>query len=97
MFVVPGVSSALAAPAAAGVPVTHRGVAHEWVVVSGHLPPDHPQSLVDWPASACRGDVSTASPPSPSGRHSGPPAIVVFGGVVNVFDDTALATVVPTR
>src|SRR5207244_8183756 len=50
--VVPGVTSAIAVPAAAGIPVTHRGVAHELVVVSGHLPPDHPQSLVDWPALA---------------------------------------------
>jgi uroporphyrin-III C-methyltransferase/precorrin-2 dehydrogenase/sirohydrochlorin ferrochelatase len=56
--VVPGVTSALAVPAAAGIPVTHRGVAHELVVVSGHLPPDHPQSLVDWPALArLRGTV----------------------------------------
>ncbi|MEH0934742.1 uroporphyrinogen-III C-methyltransferase [Micromonospora psammae] len=47
---VPGVSSAIAAPALAGVPVTHRGVAHDVTVVSGHLPPDHPESLVDWPA-----------------------------------------------
>ncbi|MPZ26408.1 MAG: uroporphyrinogen-III C-methyltransferase [Micromonosporaceae bacterium] len=47
--VVPGVTSALAVPAAAGIPVTHRGVAHELVVVSGHLPPDHPDSLVSWP------------------------------------------------
>jgi uroporphyrin-III C-methyltransferase/precorrin-2 dehydrogenase/sirohydrochlorin ferrochelatase len=30
--------------------VTHRGVAHELVVVSGHLPPGHPDSLVDWAA-----------------------------------------------
>jgi uroporphyrin-III C-methyltransferase/precorrin-2 dehydrogenase/sirohydrochlorin ferrochelatase len=50
--VVAGVTSALAVPAAAGIPVTHRGVAHELVVVSGHVPPDHPQSLVDWPALA---------------------------------------------
>ena len=50
VLVVPGVSSAVAAPAAAGMPVTHRGVAHEVVVVSGHLPPGHPESLVDWPA-----------------------------------------------
>src|SRR5204862_7727047 len=50
--VVPGVTSALAAPAAAGIPVTHRAVAHELVVVSGHVPPDHPDSLVDWPALA---------------------------------------------
>ena len=34
--VVPGVSSALAAPAAAGIPVTHRGLASGFVVVSGH-------------------------------------------------------------
>ncbi len=50
--VVPGVTSAIAVPAAAGIPVTHRGVAHEFIVVSGHVPPDHPQSLVDWPALA---------------------------------------------
>ncbi|MEO3748312.1 uroporphyrinogen-III C-methyltransferase [Plantactinospora sp. B5E13] len=50
--VVPGVTSSIAAPAAAGIPVTHRGVAHEFTVVSGHLPPDHPNSLVDWSALA---------------------------------------------
>jgi uroporphyrin-III C-methyltransferase/precorrin-2 dehydrogenase/sirohydrochlorin ferrochelatase len=50
--VVPGVTSSIAAPAAAGIPVTHRGVAHEFTVVSGHLPPEHPASLVDWPALA---------------------------------------------
>ena len=50
--VVPGISSAFAVPAVAGVPVTHRGVAHEVVVVSGHAPPGHPESLVDWSALA---------------------------------------------
>ncbi|HET8662517.1 MAG TPA: uroporphyrinogen-III C-methyltransferase [Micromonosporaceae bacterium] len=56
--VVPGVTSAVAAPAAAGIPVTHRGVAHELVVVSGHLPPGDPESLVDWAALArLRGSV----------------------------------------
>jgi uroporphyrin-III C-methyltransferase/precorrin-2 dehydrogenase/sirohydrochlorin ferrochelatase len=50
--VVPGVTSAIAAPAGAGIPVTHRGVAHEFTVVSGHVPPDDPASLVDWPALA---------------------------------------------
>ena len=50
--VVPGVTSAFGVPAVAGVPVTHRGVAHEVVVVSGHVPPGHPTSLVDWPALA---------------------------------------------
>jgi uroporphyrin-III C-methyltransferase / precorrin-2 dehydrogenase / sirohydrochlorin ferrochelatase len=37
--VVPGLSSVLAAPAAAGIPLTHRGVAAEFTVVSGHLDP----------------------------------------------------------
>jgi uroporphyrin-III C-methyltransferase/precorrin-2 dehydrogenase/sirohydrochlorin ferrochelatase len=50
--VVPGVTSAIAVPAVAGIPVTHRGVAHEFTVVSGHLPPGDPASLVDWPALA---------------------------------------------
>ena len=50
--VVPGVTSSVAAPALAGIPVTHRGVAHEFAVVSGHVPPDSPQSLVDWGALA---------------------------------------------
>ncbi|MBV9059328.1 MAG: uroporphyrinogen-III C-methyltransferase [Pseudonocardiales bacterium] len=48
--VVPGVTSAISVPAAAGIPVTHRGLAHEFVVVSGHIAPDDPGSLVDWPA-----------------------------------------------
>jgi uroporphyrin-III C-methyltransferase/precorrin-2 dehydrogenase/sirohydrochlorin ferrochelatase len=50
--VVPGVTSAVAVPAMAGIPVTHRGVAHEFVVVSGHLAPDDPASLVSWRALA---------------------------------------------
>ncbi|MHA7276471.1 uroporphyrinogen-III C-methyltransferase [Arthrobacter sp. Hz1] len=36
--VVPGVSSAISVPAAAGIPVTHRGVSHLFTVVSGHAP-----------------------------------------------------------
>ncbi|MGW0021933.1 uroporphyrinogen-III C-methyltransferase [Rhodococcus sp. NPDC003382] len=50
--VVPGITSAIAVPSAAGVPVTHRGVTHEFVVVSGHVAPDHPDSLTDWSALA---------------------------------------------
>lgn len=50
--VVPGLSSAIAVPARVGIPVTHRGVAHEFTVISGHLPPDHPDSLVAWEAVA---------------------------------------------
>lgn len=48
--VVPGITSAFAAPSVADVPVTHRGVAHEVVVISGHVAPDDPRSLVDWPS-----------------------------------------------
>src|SRR5207253_1629675 len=36
--VVPGVSSAVAGPAAAGIPVTYRGVARSLLVVTGHEP-----------------------------------------------------------
>ena len=36
--VVPGVSSAVGVPGAAGIPVTHRGVSHVFTVVSGHVP-----------------------------------------------------------
>jgi uroporphyrin-III C-methyltransferase/precorrin-2 dehydrogenase/sirohydrochlorin ferrochelatase len=50
--VIPGLTSATSVPAAAGIPVTHRGVAHDFTVISGHLPPDHPDSLVEWDAVA---------------------------------------------
>lgn len=50
--VVPGLSSAISVPGLVGIPVTHRGVAHEFTVVSGHLPPGHPESLVEWSALA---------------------------------------------
>lgn len=36
--VIPGVTSAIAVPAAAGIPLTHRGVSHLFTVVSGHAP-----------------------------------------------------------
>jgi uroporphyrin-III C-methyltransferase/precorrin-2 dehydrogenase/sirohydrochlorin ferrochelatase len=50
VHVIPGLSSPLAVPAVAGIPVTHRAVAHDFTVVSGHVPPGHPESLVDWDA-----------------------------------------------
>jgi uroporphyrin-III C-methyltransferase/precorrin-2 dehydrogenase/sirohydrochlorin ferrochelatase len=53
VHVVPGISSALAAPAAAGIPLTHRGVAAEFTVLSGHLDPGRPaESGIDWPGVA---------------------------------------------
>jgi uroporphyrin-III C-methyltransferase/precorrin-2 dehydrogenase/sirohydrochlorin ferrochelatase len=48
--VVPGITSAIAVPAAAGVPVTHRGVAQEFHVVSAHVAPGDRASTVDWEA-----------------------------------------------
>ncbi|MEU1280376.1 uroporphyrinogen-III C-methyltransferase [Streptomyces sp. NPDC005805] len=50
--VVPGISSSISVPSAAGIPVTHRGVAHEFTVVSGHVAPEDPRSLVDWASLA---------------------------------------------
>lgn len=50
--VIPGLSSPLAVPAIAGIPVTHRGITHTFTVISGHVPPRHPDSLVQWHAIA---------------------------------------------
>lgn len=50
--VVPGISSALAGPTCAGIPVTVRGVTQTFAVVSAHLPPGDPGSTVDWDALA---------------------------------------------
>lgn len=56
--VIPGVTSPIAVPGVTGLPITHRGVAHEFTVISGHLPPGHPESLTDWDAVArLRGTV----------------------------------------
>ncbi len=53
--VVPGVSSAFAVPALAGIPVTHRGLSQGVAVVSGHVAPQDPRSEVDWAALATSG------------------------------------------
>lgn len=45
--IVPGVTSAVAVPAAAGIPLTHRGVASSFAVVTGHHESDGP-ARVDW-------------------------------------------------
>ena len=50
--VIPGLTSPIAVPALAGIPVTHRGIAHDFTVISGHLPPGHPESLTNWDAVA---------------------------------------------
>jgi len=53
--VVPGVTSAVSVPALAGIPVTHRGLSQGFSVVSGHVPPGHPESTIDWAALARSG------------------------------------------
>ncbi len=91
--VVPGLSSAISVPARAGIPVTHRGVAHEFTVISGHVPPGHPESLVDWPAVAqLRGTVvllmavdnaaAIASALITGGRPADTPAAVIVEGTM---------------
>ncbi|GAB7047949.1 uroporphyrinogen-III C-methyltransferase [Catenuloplanes indicus] len=89
--VVPGVTSSIAVPAVAGIPVTHRGVAHEFTVVSGHVAPDDPSSLVDWPSlGGMRGTVvilmglknlpKIAATLLANGRSADTPAAVVQEG-----------------
>ena len=50
--VVPGISSAVAAPAYAGIPVTHRGLATAFTVVTGHEDPAKEAPQTDWSALA---------------------------------------------
>jgi len=52
VMVVPGVSSAIGVPTAAGLPVTHRGTAQDFHVISVHVAPDDQRSTVDWSALA---------------------------------------------
>ncbi|HVT64192.1 MAG TPA: Rv2231c family pyridoxal phosphate-dependent protein CobC [Mycobacteriales bacterium] len=55
--VVPGLSSVTAAPALAGVPITRRGLSQSFTVVSGHLPPGHERSQIDWERLATSTDT----------------------------------------
>jgi uroporphyrinogen III methyltransferase/synthase len=50
--IVPGVTSGIAAPAYAGIPVTFRGAASAVAFVTGHEDPAKPETAVDWPALA---------------------------------------------
>jgi uroporphyrin-III C-methyltransferase/precorrin-2 dehydrogenase/sirohydrochlorin ferrochelatase len=89
--VIPGLSSPIAVPGLAGIPVTHRGVAHDFTVISGHLPPGHPGSLVAWDAVArLRGTLvlmmagatagAIAQALLAGGRDAGTPVAVVVEG-----------------
>lgn len=53
--VVPGVTSAVAVPALAGIPLTHRGLTQGFVVVSGHVAPSDARNDADWEALARSG------------------------------------------
>ncbi len=100
--VVPGLTSAIAVPARVGIPVTHRGVAHEFTVISGHLPPGHPESLVVWDAlAALRGTLvllmavdnapAIAAVLVEGGRDPGTPVAVIVDGTMPT-ERTVLST-----
>ncbi|MBB1260513.1 uroporphyrinogen-III C-methyltransferase [Streptomyces alkaliterrae] len=104
--VVPGISSSISVPAVAGIPVTHRGVAHEFTVVSGHVAPDDSRSLVDWAALArLRGTLvvlmgveriaAIAKALAEHGRDGGTPVAVIQEGTTATERrlDATLATV----
>ena len=46
--IIPGITSAISAPAYAGIPVTHRGVAVSFRVVTGHESPHKKESQIPW-------------------------------------------------
>lgn len=50
--VIPGVTSSIAAPALAGIPLTHRHLVQGFTVVSGHVAPNDARSKVDWESLA---------------------------------------------
>jgi uroporphyrin-III C-methyltransferase len=91
--VVPGVTSAVAVPAYAGIPVTHRGLTQDFAVVSAHLDPSHPGATVDW-ESLARGPGtlvllmavshldSVATELIKHGRDGGTPVAVIRDGTM---------------
>ena len=100
--VIPGLTSAIAVPARVGIPVTHRGVAHEFTVISGHLPPGHPDSLVVWEAvAALRGTLvllmavdnapAIAAALLDGGRSASTPVAVIVDGTMPT-ERTVLST-----
>ena len=55
--IVPGVTSAISVPAYAGIPVTHRGVAASFAVVTGHEDPTKENSDINWQQLATATDT----------------------------------------
>ena len=100
--VVPGVSAALAVPAAAGIPVTHRGFASSFAVVTGHEDPAKPESAVDWERLATAVDtlvilMGVGALPRitarllAAGRRADTPAAVIHRGTTDA-EETVVGT-----
>lgn len=100
--VVPGVSAALAVPAAAGIPVTHRGLASSFAVVTGHEDPVGRGSRVDWERLATAVDtlvilMGVATLPHiagrllAAGRAADTPAAVIHRGTTEA-EETVVGT-----
>jgi uroporphyrinogen III methyltransferase / synthase len=91
--VVPGVTAGIAAPAYAGIPVTHRDEASAVAFVTGHEDPDKEESALDWEALArfpgtlvlymgvkCLGEIAAAL--VAEGRDPAEPAAVIERGTL---------------
>src|SRR3954453_2206191 len=89
--VVPGVTAGGGAPAAAGIPVTHRDAASAVAFVTGHEDPSKPDSALDWDALARFPGtlvfyMGIGKPPqiaerlATAGRDAGSPAAVIESG-----------------
>ncbi|MBG6096064.1 uroporphyrinogen-III C-methyltransferase [Nocardioides luteus] len=102
VHVIPGLTSPVTVPGVAGIPVTHRGVAHEFTVISGHVPPADPTSLTNWPAVAQLGGTlvllmavqnapAIATALMDGGRAASTPVAVICDGTMPT-QRTVLAT-----
>ena len=58
---VPGISSTIAAPAYAGIPLTHRNFASSVTIITGHENPDKPGSVHNWKALAASASTLEAA------------------------------------
>jgi uroporphyrin-III C-methyltransferase len=87
--VVPGVSSLSAVPAAVGIPVTHRGLASQVTIASGHDPraldfealSQTPGTIVLFMALAGLAEIAAGL--IDRGRHPGTPAAVIASGTTS--------------
>jgi uroporphyrinogen III methyltransferase / synthase len=91
--VVPGITAGIAAPAYAGIPVTHRDRASALALVTGHEDPEKPESALDWGALAAfpgtlvlymgvRRLAQIAERLMAAGRPAGQPAAVIERGTL---------------